>query len=499
MSLKIINRKSVVYRLVTSTTLLLLFSLLLVTTVIYYLLSERMRENDRLYLERAAYSYSQVIKERGPQELLISPEEMVILFNSRNEVIYSRMPQYIDHDYEDEEELRQLQKETNELPLKKSFNTILLLSGEEGSDYLEGLKYKLRQIAVKNNWITLLSFIDHDMVEVLVTRVDETTWMKIGRSSEDREDYLSEIRYIAGMVFIPFVFVGMILSFLLARSFLSPVKNLVATINDIKNGKTSSRAIVRGEGDELDLLTSEFNALLDKNQVLIENLQSTVDSVAHDLRTPITRFRSSAEAALVSHSDDVHSLREALAEGMESTERILKLLNAIMDVAEARTHTMKTASDVVNVGEILSNVIDLYSMVAEEKRIHIPAHIDQDLKVSGDEPRLMQAFGNLLDNALKYSPQGSEVVVSASRDGDNVRISIKDSGIGIRHDDLEKIWDKLYRGDQSRSTPGLGLGLSIVKAIIEVHHGRVTVVSEPGKGSEFIITLPKCNDGVRAV
>lgn len=495
MSLKIINTKSVVFRLVFSTTFLLLFSLILVTTVIYYLLSERMRENDRDYLERAAQSYSQVIQERGYKALKSYPDELILVIKKDGEVIHSVKP--LDADEDDEEEFRELKSEALKLPLKKSFHTILLPSGKKHPDLSDKLENKLSQWAMEHNWVTLLSFIDNDMYEVLVTPVHEDLWLKIVRSSEDREEYLGEIRSLAGLVFLPFLILGIFLSFLLARGFLAPVKNLVKTIHEIKEGNSSARGIVRGVGDEMDVLTTEFNTLLDKNHLLIENLQSTVDSVAHDLRTPVTRFRTIAESALVSHPDDLNYLREALSEGMESTEKILKLLNAIMDVAEAKSQTMNIRQDQLSVSELIENVIDLYSVVAEEKQITIKADLHQKLLVKGDEIRLMQAFGNILDNAIKYSFANSEIFITAHADNDQVRVSFKDQGMGMEPHELNRIWDKLYRGDKSRSTQGLGLGLSLVKAIIEVHRGLVQVKSEPNKGSEFIISLPRCNEPVR--
>jgi signal transduction histidine kinase len=146
----------------------------------------------------------------------------------------------------------------------------------------------------------------------------------------------------------------------------------------------------------------------------------------------------------------------------------------------------------VRVSEIGAETIDLFEDVAEERGITLISELPDDERVKADRQRLRQALANLVDNALKYTKRGGRVTLSAERHRQSVTIRVTDTGIGISAEDLPRIWDRLYRGrgDASRSEPGLGLGLSLVRAIATAHHGRADVKSVPGQGSTFELTLP---------
>jgi signal transduction histidine kinase len=167
------------------------------------------------------------------------------------------------------------------------------------------------------------------------------------------------------------------------------------------------------------------------------------------------------------------------------------MLNTLMDISEAETGTMHLEVEQVNLSEILAGVVELYRYVAEEKRIAIETSYPAELSLTGDRKRLQQALANLVDNAIKYTPAGGRVTVEAMEVSGQSVIKVKDSGPGIPPEEIDRIWDRLYRGDQSRSQRGLGLGLSLVKAIIAAHHGRVEVASQPSAGSIFTVYLPR--------
>jgi len=145
----------------------------------------------------------------------------------------------------------------------------------------------------------------------------------------------------------------------------------------------------------------------------------------------------------------------------------------------------------VPVASIVGQIVELYENVAEDKHIEVSTNVETGLTVPADSRRLGQVLANLVDNAIKYTPSGGRVTVSARRDDSVVRFEVADTGIGIAPNDLPHIWDRLYRGDQSRAERGLGLGLSLVRAIVVAHGGTVDVEAEPGRGSKFIVKLPK--------
>ncbi len=167
------------------------------------------------------------------------------------------------------------------------------------------------------------------------------------------------------------------------------------------------------------------------------------------------------------------------------------MLNTLMDISEAETGTMKLDRDEVNVRDLLASTADLYAYVAEDQGITIRVQAPPDLNISVDPTRMAQVLANLLDNAIKYSREGGgEIVMAAEKDPEGISLSVTDNGMGIPEEEKARIWDRLYRGDRSRHQRGLGLGLSLVRAVVKAHGGSITVESEPGKGSTFSIHLP---------
>jgi signal transduction histidine kinase len=188
---------------------------------------------------------------------------------------------------------------------------------------------------------------------------------------------------------------------------------------------------------------------------------------------------------------DPAAAREALADCVEESERVLNMLNTLMDITEAEAGMMKLHREPVDLCQLASEVIELYQYVAEEKKITVTPDLTVPCTVSVDRTRMRQVFANLLDNAIKYTPEGGRVTIFVRSQAEQAIVCFRDSGIGIPFDEQDKIWTRLYRGDKSRTQRGLGLGLSLVKAVVEAHGGKVTVSSEVNKGAEFTVSLPR--------
>ncbi len=203
----------------------------------------------------------------------------------------------------------------------------------------------------------------------------------------------------------------------------------------------------------------------------------------------MTRLQGTAEMALQSEQNG-ENLREALINCIEESERILTMFNTLLDISEAEAGAMKLDLETVNVFTVIEEVTELYSYVAEEKAISIYTNVPKDLHLVADRNKIQQIVANLLDNAIKYTPSGGRVDINSFQKDHQVVITVKDTGMGIPKDEIAKIWNRLYRGDNSRSQRGLGLGLSLIKPFIEVHRGSIEVSSEPDQGSTFRVYLP---------
>jgi signal transduction histidine kinase len=325
-------------------------------------------------------------------------------------------------------------------------------------------------------------------LEVASARLIDGTLLQVGKSTEHREELLARFRTISALVAVAIVVAGLAGGLVVTRSTLQPIQRLIRAVRDIiSTGRMETRVPVQADRDAIDELSALFNEMLDRITTLVEGMGNALDNVAHDLRTPMTRLRGLAERAL--ESNDSRAQREALATCLEESDRILAMLDTLMDISEAETGAMRLARTDVSLEKLVAEVACVYEDVAEEKGIALETIVEPELTVSADRDRLRQVLANLIDNAIKYTRADGRVTVRAVRDGAAIHIEVADTGPGIAAHDLPRIWDRLYRGDQSRAERGLGLGLSLVRAIVEAHGGTVEVRTELGKGSTFRVKL----------
>ena len=313
--------------------------------------------------------------------------------------------------------------------------------------------------------------------------------VQVGRSSHVRDELLRRFRERALQVGALVVLVAAIGGLLLTTAGLRPIRELDATLRRIlRTGRLDARVATLGSDDPLDQLGTLVNEMLGRLQTLVGGMHGALDNVAHDLRTPLTRFRNVAEAAIV--ANDPAAWKEGLARALEEADRVNATLTALMDISQAETGTMQLGYELVDVRQVTEQAVSLFADEAEDRGLTLTVEVPDGLRVEADATRLRQVLANLVENAVKYTERGGQIALIAAAAGNDVTWTIRDTGIGIAAEHLPFVWDRLYRADASRSARGLGLGLSLVKAIVEAHAGTVAVSSAPGAGSSFSFRLP---------
>ncbi|POR04095.1 hypothetical protein AU468_03740 [Alkalispirochaeta sphaeroplastigenens] len=288
---------------------------------------------------------------------------------------------------------------------------------------------------------------------------------------------------------------GFLVGLFIADRTLRPIDRVTAVARHIvETGRLDGRVEERARGRELEELVGVINAMLTRIARLVDGLRNTVDTVAHDLRTPLTRLRARAELALREGGSD--QAEQALVETVEQSDEILRLVNTLLDITEAESGVMPLKKEALSLRSLIRDVVDLYELAAEEREVSLVTQCPEELIVLGDPVRLRQVLANLVDNAVKYCRRRGEVRISgeALPEGGAVRLGVTDTGVGLAREELERVWDRMYRGPVQPEQTGLGLGLSLVRAVVSAHGGRVRAESDRGRGTTFTVDLPAPQD-----
>jgi signal transduction histidine kinase len=295
----------------------------------------------------------------------------------------------------------------------------------------------------------------------------------VGRDISDAAAFRSRVRTTllwAGLIALG---IGVIGGTVMSRNLLRRVEQVNRTSERVMAGNLSDRVPLHGTRDEFDQLAANLNRMLDQIERLMTAMREVTDDVAHDLRTPLSRLRTRLERALADPSGGA-SQAEAIRAAIDEADRLLATFNALLRIAELESGARLDQTAPVDLSEVARSAAELYEPVAEEKGFAVSVVAEPGVRISGDWHLLSQALANLLDNALKYAG-GGEIELRVFHENGQAILEVVDQGPGIPEADRQSVLDRFVRLEPSRTTPGNGLGLSLVRAIVRRHDGSVTL------------------------
>jgi signal transduction histidine kinase len=304
--------------------------------------------------------------------------------------------------------------------------------------------------------------------------------------SELREDFR---RYFGTTVTVVVAFSGLV-GWFMARRALTSVGEVTRAATLISKGELDSRVPVKGRNDDLDLLAEAFNTMAEQIQTLISEMKEMTDSIAHDIRSAITRMRGTAELTLLGDAtkDEYQAVISSI---VEQCDHLLAMTNTMLEISRAEAGLTELKLESVDLVVMMGDMVELFEPAAEDRNISITLQAPRELTILGDVQKLQRVFANLIDNAVKYTSEEGVITILLEEGGHRAFVTIEDTGMGIAEADLPHIFDRFFRGERSRSASGSGLGLSLAKVFVTAHGGTITVESKPGQGSRFVIALPK--------
>ncbi|AXK70864.1 sensor histidine kinase [Lysobacter sp. TY2-98] len=338
-----------------------------------------------------------------------------------------------------------------------------------------------------HGWVEFAQSDDSGQVRVIarVHRFRDGLTLVTGQRTRSQDRFLALMLRTALAAALVAATLGALTGWFASRWVSRRLRDLDQTAQRVGDGELGLRAPVDGSNDAFDRLARRFNAMLDRIEALLGAVRHATDHIAHDLRTPLTRLRNRLEEAR--HRDDDARSR-ALDAALIETDQLLQAFGALLRLARIEAQPAVADEPLLDLAELVDDAAELYTPSALERGLELEAHA-VPCRVRGDRDQLFQVIVNLLDNALKYAPEGSRVRIQLSCHAGSAQLSVEDEGPGVPEAERERVFDRFQRLEAHRGSPGIGLGLSLVRAIVLRHGGQVRLVDcAPGLG--VCINLP---------
>ena len=322
---------------------------------------------------------------------------------------------------------------------------------------------------------------------VITETLYDGTTVRIGYTLRQTRENLEEFALLFWVVTAIILLPGMICGWLIARGFVSGIRRVSDAAARIAEGDFSQRVEQKNDGAEIDDLVSVFNAMTANTEHLLTELRDVTDNVAHDLRTPLTRIRTIAEIT-ISGPQDLASYRDAIIDIAEDSSGMIAMINSMLEITRIENNFEALKTSTFSLSAQLRQAYEIFSMQAEEKNLEFTLSLpDHDVMIDADKLKLQRVISNLLDNAVKFTPENGRVALSLTEEPDALVMRVADSGVGISDADKKHIFERFFRADESRTKPGNGLGLSMVHAIVLAHGASIAVSDTEGGGTTFTI------------
>jgi signal transduction histidine kinase len=261
---------------------------------------------------------------------------------------------------------------------------------------------------------------------------------------------------------------------LMGRSVLKRIDAVRQTAGEIIEGDLTQRMPFTHRNDEFDRLSLVLNRMLQRLEKSMQGMREVTDNLAHDLRTPLNRLRNRLELTLLKDPKTV-DYQKSQQDAIEDVDTLINTFNSLLNIAQTESGAKRSKLQAVDLSQLMNSLGELYEVVAEEENIRFEYQVKDNLRVQGNQQLLAQAFTNLIDNAVKYTPQYGHISLDAKKVKDTIIITIRDTGLGIPENQREHVFQRFVRLDNARTSVGNGLGLSLVKAVMDQHEAQITL------------------------